>query len=152
MTNSEALKFLTDLGSEIFGDDFKAVGCGGSFIEKTCPRDYDLILIIRKVEVPKMIMYMRKARRKLGKVDINIFTPLMWHEKLYGDKVATMLYKGVIFSDGRIVVVKREELPYYMNQSLLIEVLQKYLRALADETKTETRVIDLLIQNIVLSR
>lgn len=153
MFNKGAMDFLIELGCKVFDHNFEAVGIGGSYCEQECPRDYDIIIIIKKIEVSKMMEYINSARDALGKkVDINIFTPLMWQQKMYGDKVATMLYKGVVWSDHRLVTIGIEDLPNYILNDSLCEILQKFLRELAEGKRTETRVIDLLIQHLVILR
>lgn len=148
---SDPLKVMEEVAKRLLGNDFIRVGIGGSFIETGQPTDYDTVLVVRKLNLPVIKKYYESINGIMGrKVSVNLFTELMWGHKMYGDKVATMLYKGMVFSDGYLFHMDFSELSEYVLDDATSEILQRHLKAVIAGKMTETRFVDLLVQYLVI--
>jgi len=146
MKKQAVLEKLAKIGESVFGSHFVDVGVGGS-----CIGDIDVILIVSKFSPSLSKVFVNKAKKQMDKsVSVVLMTKMMFHrQNFWCDKFITMALKGInFFNRGYfnidIDTAKRLAKP------LIPEATYRLYRAYLDGKIDEDRLIDLLLQYLVL--
>ena len=146
MGKQKVLNELYNVGLFTFGDHLIDIGVGGS-----CVGDIDAVLIVSKYKPSLVKTFIERSENNLNKkVSVILMTKMMFHrQNFWCDKFITMALKGIEFfdyGDFNIDINTARDLI----KPLIPEATYRIYRSYLDGKIDEDRLIDLLVQYLVL--
>ena len=131
MKKSKIAETIKTVADKVLGDNYYEHQVGGSFNWKDNLGDLDIVLTIRKIKLDQIRLFRDLVEKETGlKVGLSVMTKLMSDREIYGSKTAMMLDQKRGNYTG--------------------EVIQRFLKDAIKGKLSKDKMIDLLIQELVL--
>lgn len=149
MNKSEIYQTIYKAAQAAFGSNLVGVAVGGSILYKEKASDIDTLVVVHSYKPDQVEEYTQLTDNL--HVSVRAVTKMMFDNKYYDGKVATMLYKGMVnLPDEDPISISFEQLQK-VHKPLLKQNLSELQRALASGKISKDKAIDLLIQLLVIS-
>lgn len=142
------LSKLLEIAKDVFGHHLVDVGISQSQSDEST--DIDTVVIVSKLDIPKVSEFKKVATKRLRKdVSCIVLTELMLNnDDMWPDKFITMALKGVVFTQNEFSIcpTRAKELAHKNTT----EAMYRWLKDYSSGKITADRLIDLLVQQICL--